>query len=105
MSGRRSRKQGAAPGAWLTGVIGAAVLAGTAALSAACGASVADDNYLGVCVDPHTGMRVADQFCGGTNDLTGAALDSLGYYWDYYPPSYSGTIIAVGYPEIGRAHV
>jgi hypothetical protein len=75
-----------APGHVLATLAGAAVLAALVGTTAACGSdavngAVGGPQYLGVCVDPSTGMRVDDSYCGGESPL-GAALASR-YAWDY----------------------
>lgn len=89
---------------WLAGLVGGVALVSTGLL-AACGDPATTPAptatpYVGVCVDPHTGLRVADLYCGGADPYTGAALNA-GYLWDYYPPSYTGVIAAYGRPVVG----
>lgn len=42
-----------------------------------------------------------DALCGGADPYTGVALDTSGYLWDYYPPSYSGMVVGYGRPVVG----
>lgn len=99
---KQSRK---APGHVLATVIGASVLAVSLT---ACGADSGQQGpeWLGVCVDPVTGMRVPDGDCGGGLDV-----------WDYvdtyrYPtyivPAYGyrmpRTVIVVHAPPAGSSY-
>lgn len=88
--------------AWLAGLAGVVALV-FAGLLTACGYSAASASsaYVGVCTDSHTGIRVPDIYCGGADPYTGAALDSGGYLWDYYPPSYSGLVAGYGQRVVG----
>jgi hypothetical protein len=99
-----TNRKGARRRTRLAGLVAGGALVATGML-AACGypvttAAPAPTPYVGVCVDPHTGFRVADTFCGGADPYTGAALVA-GYLWDYYPPSYTGVIAAYGRPVVG----
>ncbi len=105
-----TNRKGSCRLAWLAGLVGGAALLSTALLStallAACGYPAATSGpvsaaYVGVCVDPISGLRVADTLCGGADPLTGVALDHAGYLWDYYPPSYTGVIAAYHQPVVG----
>lgn len=88
--------------AWLASLaVGVALTSG---LLAACGyqsVTPISAAYVGVCVDPNTGLRVPDALCGGADLYTGVALDHGGYLWDYYPPSYSGVVAGYGRPVVG----
>lgn len=87
---------------WLAGFAATMVLL-LAGLLAACGyqPSAADSSaYVAVCAD-QPGFRVPDQSCGGADPDTGAALDTAGYVWDYYPPSYHGSIAAYHQRVVG----
>jgi len=92
-------------GSWVASVA-ALVLALVVSLSA-CGypatptAPISSAAYVGVCVDPVTHLRVADGYCGGADPYSGAALDSAGYLWDYYAPTYTGVIPGYRQPVVG----
>jgi hypothetical protein len=97
-------RKGSRRRAWLAGLLGGLALVTTGL--AACGYPAATSApvsaaYVGVCVDPHTGLRVADSFCGGADPYSGVALDHAGYLWDYYSPSYTGVIAAYHQPVVG----
>jgi hypothetical protein len=87
--------QGVRPGVWLTGLVGAALVA---AAASGCDADTVapppplPSAYVGVCVDPITQQRIPDWKCGGAVDGTGLAMDLDGFYWDYFPPTYVGVV-------------
>lgn len=99
-----SMQSKAAPSCKWIGAVGGLLIA--AGLAGGCDAQpvavVPTNEVIGVCVSPVTGWRVADTYCGLAGP-TGLALDTGGYYFDYFAPTYTGLIPAVGIPVPSRS--
>ena len=83
---KKRRLQGKPPSTLLTGIVGAAIL--TAALSACdVNAAPAGPQWIGMCVDTVTGVRMDDYYCGLPSQIyTEDYIDTDRYSSYPYPP-------------------